>query len=233
MSSGHLAPAEVRSMFNRIAPRYDLMNQLMSLGLHGRWRRRAAQASDLAAGQRALDCCTGTGDLAFLLAQRVTSAGEVVGTDFSEQMLAEARRKSAGGTSPRFMQADTTDLPFASDSFDAATVAFGIRNIPDTAAALGEMVRVVRPDGRVVVLEITVPERLRRATEIWFQRIVPCLGRLVGRDAAAYAYLPASTLRFPQPRQFAADLSASGLTDVRWQTFVGGMVALHYGRVAA
>jgi len=220
-------------MFNRIAPRYDLMNQLMSLGLHGRWRRRAAQVSDLAAGQRALDCCTGTGDLAFLLAERVTSRGAVVGIDFSEQMLAEACRKGAGEASPCFMQADATDLPFETDSFDAATVAFGIRNIPDAAAALGEMVRVVRPGGRVVVLEITVPDRIRRASEMWFQRIVPGLGRLVGRDAAAYAYLPASTLRFPQPREFAAELSASGLTDVRWQTFVGGMVALHYGRVAA
>jgi len=231
MSSGRLAPSEVRSMFDRIAPRYDLMNQLMSLGLHRRWRRRAAQAADLAAGDRALDCCTGTGDLAFLLAERATPAGEVVGIDFSEQMLGEARHKAKGEPSPIFALADATDLPFEADSFDAATVAFGIRNVPDTARALGEMARVVRPGGRVVVLEITVPERLRRATEVWFQHIVPGLGRLVGRDAAAYAYLPASTLRFPQPPEFAAQLAGSGLEDVRWQTFVGGLVALHYGRV--
>jgi demethylmenaquinone methyltransferase/2-methoxy-6-polyprenyl-1,4-benzoquinol methylase len=218
-------------MFDRIAPRYDLMNQLMSFGLDRRWRQRAAAASDLAAGQRALDCCTGTGDLAFLLAERVTAAGEVVGIDFSEQMLGEARAKGAGARSPRFLQADATDLPFEADSFDAATVAFGVRNIPDITAALTEMARVVRPGGRVVVLEITVPGRLRRATEVWFQRIVPGLGRLVGRDAAAYAYLPASTLRFPQPPEFAAQLAGCGLEDVRWQTFVGGLVALHYGRV--
>ena len=209
------------------------MNQLMSLGLHHRWRHRAAQACDLAAGQRALDCCTGTGDLAIALAERVTPAGEVIGIDFSERMLAEAREKATGDGAPRFIAADATDLPFDDDSFDAAAVAFGIRNIPNAGAALAEMARVVRPGGRVVVLEITVPERLRRLSEIWFQRVVPRLGRLVGRDAAAYSYLPASSLRFPQPREFAAELADGGLRDVRWQTFVGGLVALHYGRVAA
>ena len=234
MSTGRLAPQEVEGMFDRIAGRYDLMNRLMSAGLDGRWRRRAAEAADLAAGERALDCCTGTGDLAFELAARVTPSGEVVGVDFSERMLAEAERKAAGRDgAPTFLRADVTDLPFDDDSFDAATVAFGVRNIPEIERALAEMARVVKPGGRLVVLEITVPGRLRAVSELWFQRVVPHLGRLVGRDAAAYAYLPASTLRFPAPPDFAAQLAGAGLEDVRWRVFMGGLIALHHGRVSA
>lgn len=232
MSTGRLEPEQVRGMFDRIAPRYDLMNQVMSMGLHHRWRERAAQAADLAAGDRAIDCCTGTGDLAFALARRVGAAGEVAGIDFAELMLERAREKTPEGLNVNFLQADATDLPFDADSFDAATVAFGIRNIPDRPAALAEMQRVVRPGGRVVILEITTPTRLKGAVDTWFQRAVPTLGRLVGKDASAYAYLPASTLRFPQPRDFAAEISAAGISDVRWQTFLGGMIGLHYGRVA-
>jgi demethylmenaquinone methyltransferase/2-methoxy-6-polyprenyl-1,4-benzoquinol methylase len=232
MTSGRLEPAEVRGMFDRIAPRYDLMNQVMSLGLHHRWRRAAAEAADLAAGERALDCCTGTGDLAFALADRVTGAGEVVGIDFAEGMLDRARRKAAGRPEVSFERADATALPFPGGVFDAATVAFGIRNIPDRGAAFSEMARVVRSGGKIVILEITTPTRLRALAEAWFQRVVPHLGRLVGRDAAAYAYLPASTLRFPQPPELARELSGAGVEDIRWRVFLGGLVVLHHGRVA-
>lgn len=218
-------------MFDRIAPRYDLMNQVMSMGLHHRWRERAAQAADVAAGDRVLDCCTGTGDLAFALARRVTETGEVVGIDFAALMLERAREKAPEHLNVEFAWADATDLPFPADDFDAATVAFGIRNIPDRPAALAEMARVVRPGGRIVILEITSPTRLKGALDAWFQRVVPTLGRLVGKDASAYAYLPASTLRFPQPRDFAAEIDAAGITDVRWQSFLGGLIAMHYGRV--
>ncbi len=230
---GRLPAAEVRDMFDRIAPRYDRLNRAMTAGLDGRWRQAAAAAADLAAGGRALDCCTGTGDLALALADRVTPSGEVVGLDFAEEMLVRAREKAAArGAQVEFVAGDALALPFADDRFDAATVAFGIRNVSDLDAGLREMARVVRPGGRVVILEITTPRRLRAFYEIWFDRIVPRLGRLLGRDAAAYSYLPASVRRFPEPPELAARMAAAGLTDVRWRPLAGGIVALHHGRTA-
>lgn len=220
-------------MFDRIAPRYDLLNRAMTAGLDGRWRQAAAAAADLAAGDRALDCCTGTGDLALALADRVTRSGEVVGVDFAEEMLVRARAKAAArGARIDFRPGDALDLPFADGSFDAATVAFGIRNVSDLDRGLAEMARVVRPGGRVVVLEITTPRRLRRFYEVWFDRVVPRLGRVLGRDGAAYSYLPASVRRFPDPPALAARMAAAGLVDVRWRPLAGGIVALHHGRVA-
>ena len=196
---GRLPAAEVRAMFDRIAPRYDLLNRAMTAGLDGRWRRAAAAAADLAAGDRALDCCTGTGDLALELAPRVTRLGRVVGLDFAEEMLGRARAKAeARGLPVEFVQGDALALPFDDGSFDAATVAFGVRNVSDLDGGLAEMARVVRPGGRVVILEITTPRRLRRFYEVWFDRVVPRLGRVLGRDGAAYSYLPASVRRFPE-----------------------------------
>ena len=230
---GSLPAAEVQEMFDRIAPRYDRLNRAMTVGLDGRWRRAAAAAADLAAGDRALDCCTGTGDLAFALADRVTRSGSVVGVDFAEEMLARARAKAgARDAAVEFLQADALDLPFGDDAFDAATVAFGIRNVSDLDRGIGEMARVVRSGGRVVILEITTPARLRRFYELWFGHAVPWLGRLLGRDGAAYSYLPASVRRFPEPPALAARMAAAGLTDVRWQRLAGGIIALHHGRVA-
>jgi demethylmenaquinone methyltransferase / 2-methoxy-6-polyprenyl-1,4-benzoquinol methylase len=230
---GRLPAAEVRAMFDRIAPRYDLLNRAMTAGLDGRWRRAAAAAADLAAGDRALDCCTGTGDLALELAPRVTRLGRVVGLDFAEEMLGRARAKAeARGLPVEFVQGDALALPFDDGSFDAATVAFGIRNVSDLDGGLAEMARVVRPGGRVVILEITTPRRLRRFYEVWFDRVVPRLGRVLGRDGAAYSYLPASVRRFPEPPALAARMAAAGLTDVRWRPLAGGIVALHRGRVA-
>lgn len=220
-------------MFDRIAPRYDRLNRAMTAGLDGRWREAAAAAADLAAGDRALDCCTGTGDLALALADRVTPRGSVVGVDFSEAMLEHARAKAlARGVAVDFRAGDALDLPFADDTFDAATVAFGIRNVSDLDRGIAEMARVVRPGGRVVILEITTPARLRPFYDLWFGRVVPQLGRMLGRDAAAYAYLPASVRRFPAPRELAARMAAGGLTDVRWRGLAAGIVALHHGRVA-
>jgi demethylmenaquinone methyltransferase/2-methoxy-6-polyprenyl-1,4-benzoquinol methylase len=231
---GRLPAAEVREMFDRIAPRYDRLNRAMTLGLDGRWRRAAAAAADLAAGDRALDCCTGTGDLALELAARVTASGRVVGLDFAEEMLLRARAKARErGAEVEFTQGDALALPFDDDAFDAATVAFGIRNVSDLDAGLAEMTRVVRPGGRVVILEITTPARLKRFYELWFDTAVPQLGRLLGRDGAAYSYLPASVRRFPGPAALAARMAASGLVDVRWRRLAGGIIALHHGRVAA
>jgi demethylmenaquinone methyltransferase/2-methoxy-6-polyprenyl-1,4-benzoquinol methylase len=217
-------------MFDRIAPRYDLLNRLMTVGLDRGWRRAAAAAADISAGGRALDCATGTGDLALELAHRVTPLGEVVGVDVSEPMLQRARRKAeALGVAARFVQGDMLSLPFPDGAFDAATVAFGIRNVDDLDGGLAEMTRVVRPGGRVVVLEITSPERLRALHGLWFDRVVPRLGALVAGDAAAYSYLPASVRRFPPVRELAARMAAAGLQDVRWRGLGGGIVALHDG----
>ncbi len=232
-AQGRLAAGEVRAMFDRIAPRYDLMNRLMTAGRDRAWRRAAAAAADLAAGDRALDCCCGTGDLAFDLHDRV-AGGEVVGVDFSEPMLARARQKArARRAEVRFEVADVADLPFEAGEFDAATVAFGARNVADLDRALGEMARVVRPGGRAVVLEITTPRRLVAFYRFWFERVVPRLGALVGRDLAAYSYLPASARRFPAPPELARRMAEAGLDDVRWRTYAGGMVSLHHGRVRA
>jgi demethylmenaquinone methyltransferase/2-methoxy-6-polyprenyl-1,4-benzoquinol methylase len=229
---GRLSATEVRAMFDRIAPRYDLLNRAMTAGLDGRWRQAAAAAADLAAGDRALDCCTGTGDLALALADRVTASGRVAAVDFSERMVALAREKAARrGQTIDVQVADALALPFPGGTFDAAAVAFGIRNVVDLDAGLAEMVRVVRPGGRVVILEITTPARLRRFYGLWFERVVPQMGRLLGRDGAAYSYLPASVRRFPEPQALAARMAAAGLVDVRWRPLAAGIVALHHGRV--
>src|ERR1700728_832350 len=161
--SGTLEAVEVRAMFDRIAKVYDLLNTVMTAGLHHRWRERAADLARVGPGSRVLDVATGTGDLALELARRVGPDGEVVGSDFSEGMLDRARAKAAAAdprsARPRFEWADAMELPYASDSFDAATVGFGARNFDDLAGGLSEMARVVRPGGRVVVLEITTPTR--------------------------------------------------------------------------
>lgn len=230
--TGTLPPDEVRQMFDTIAPRYDLANRLMTAGLDRSWRRHAAASADLAAGERALDLCTGTGDLALELADRVTPSGEVVGLDASPEMLVRARQKAdAAGARAVFVEGDACDLPFEDDTFDAATVAFGARNLPDLDAGLREMARVVRPGGRVVVLEITTPRHLRAFYGVWFDRVVPILGGLVAGDRAAYSYLPASVRRFPGTQELARRMQAAGLEQVGWRTFAGGIVALHRGRV--
>lgn len=220
-------------MFDRIARVYDLMNQVMTAGMHHRWRDRAVEISGIGPGGRALDVATGTGDLALALARRVGPDGEVVGMDFSEEMLSLARRKQPGGP-VRFEWGNALDLSYEDDSFDAATVGFGARNFADLGAGLAEMARVVRPGGRVVVLEITTPTRppLSLFFRVWFDRVVPLLGRVAG-DPDAYEYLPSSVRRFPDPEGLGARLAAAGLEDVRWLLTGGGIIAIHSGRVPA
>jgi demethylmenaquinone methyltransferase/2-methoxy-6-polyprenyl-1,4-benzoquinol methylase len=214
-------------MFDRIAGVYDVMNSVMTAGLHHRWRERAADLARVGPGSRALDVATGTGDLAIALARR---GGEVVGSDFSEGMLERARVKDRG---VRWEQANALALPYPDDAFDAATVGFGARNFSDLRAGLSEMVRVVRPGGRVVVLEITTPTKPPLSTffSLWFDRIVPLLGRVTGEDQA-YSYLPNSVKRFPGPRELGAEMHGLGLRDVRWILTAGGIIALHSGTVA-
>jgi demethylmenaquinone methyltransferase / 2-methoxy-6-polyprenyl-1,4-benzoquinol methylase len=230
-AAGRLEESQVRAMFDRIAGVYDLMNSVMTAGMHQRWRERTAELARVEPGYRALDVATGTGDLALALKRRVGDTGEVVGSDFSERMLELARDKSSH---VRFEWANALDLPYEDDSFDAATVGFGARNFSDLERGLAEMARVVRPGGRVVVLEITTPQRppLSWFFELWFDRVVPLLGRFAG-DADAYTYLPSSVRRFPGPRELGAALSRAGLEDVRWLLTAGGIIAIHSGTVAA
>ena len=250
---GTLEAGQVRAMFDRIAGVYDLMNTAMTAGLHHRWRTRAADLARVGPGARVLDVATGTGDLAIELARRVSPSGEVIGSDFAEGMLDRARTKVAAidgdGVRPRFEWADAMRLPNADDTFDAATVGFGARNFDDLAVGLAEMTRVVRPGGRVVVLEITTPTRppLSIFYRLWFDRIVPALGRVAGvalaatarlrggvPDAAiadAYTYLPNSVKRFPGPSALAAEMRQAGLSEVACVITAGGIVAIHAGTV--
>jgi demethylmenaquinone methyltransferase/2-methoxy-6-polyprenyl-1,4-benzoquinol methylase len=251
--AGTLEAGEVRAMFDRIAGVYDLLNTVMSAGLHHRWRARAVDMARVGPGSRVLDVATGTGDLAIELARRVAPAGEVVGSDFSEGMLERARAKAGVAgleVRPRFEWADALELPYPDGSFAAAAVGFGARNFSDLARGLAEMARVVRPGGRVVVLEITTPTRapLSYFYALWFDRIVPALGRLAsaltartrGRQgeadttiAQAYTYLPNSVKRWPGPAALAAEMERVGLVEISYVITAGGIVAIHAGTVPA
>ena len=228
-TAGTLEEGQVRAMFDRIAGVYDRMNSVMTAGLHHRWRARAADLAEVGPGSRVLDVATGTGDLAIELASRVEPGGEVVGSDFSERMLELARVKAPGLV---FEQANALELPYPDDRFDAATVGFGARNFADLDRGLREMARVVRPGGRVVVLEITTPTEppLSSFYRLWFDRVVPVLGRVAG-DADAYTYLPSSVRRFPAPHALAASMERAGLGDIRWLLTAGGIIAVHVGTV--
>jgi demethylmenaquinone methyltransferase/2-methoxy-6-polyprenyl-1,4-benzoquinol methylase len=224
---GTLEEPQVRAMFDRIASFYDVMNSVMTAGLHHRWRARAADLAAVGPGDRALDVATGTGDLAVELARRVGPSGAVIGSDFSEEMLDVARRKAP---ELRFEWGNALELPYEEATFDAATVGFGARNFSDLDRGLQEMARVVRPGGRVVVLEITTPQRPPLSTffQVWFDRIVPLLGRLTG-ETLAYSYLPSSVRRFPAPEGLAAAMARAGLRDIRWILTAGGIIAIHVG----
>ncbi len=223
VETGRLPAEGVRRMFDRIAPVYDLMNRVMTAGLDRRWRRITVEQA-VGPGDRVLDACCGTGDLAIEATRQ--GAGSVVGLDFSEQMLARARAKD---DRVEWLQGDVLSLPFGEASFDAATVGFGIRNVDDLDAGLRELRRVLRVGGRLGILEITTPRGvLAPFYRVWFDRVVPLLGRVLpGGDA--YTYLPASVRRFPVPAELSRLLESAGFADVRVRLFAGGIVALHVG----
>jgi demethylmenaquinone methyltransferase/2-methoxy-6-polyprenyl-1,4-benzoquinol methylase len=219
-------------MFDRIAGRYDLLNSVMTAGLHHTWRMRAADRAEVGPGDSVLDVCCGTGDLAFELAGRVSPGGHVVGCDFSEPMLDFAREKAAGRRPElvRFEWADALQLPYDADRFDAVTVGFGVRNFADRDRGLHEMARVLRPGGRLVILEFTEPRRPPFSTfySLWFDRIVPVLGRLTD-NPEAYSYLAESVHGFPDPPSLAAKMDAVGLERIRWLVMAGGILTVHSG----
>jgi demethylmenaquinone methyltransferase/2-methoxy-6-polyprenyl-1,4-benzoquinol methylase len=222
---------QVRGMFDRIAGVYDVMNSAMTAGLHHQWRQRAVERAQVGPGSDALDVCCGTGDLALELRRRIGPDGRVVGCDFSEPMLEIARRKSGDqGLPVEFGWADALELPYGDSSFDAVTIGFGARNLADLDQGLAEMTRVLRPGGRLVILEITRPHREPLATfySLWFDRLVPVIGNLAG-DADAYSYLPNSVRSFPEPEALGGKMDRLGLGEIRWLLLAGGIIAIHSG----
>ena len=220
--SGTLSPDGVRVMFDRIAPVYDAMNRVLTMGLDGRWRRLAAR-SVVREGDRVLDSCCGTGDLARECAR---AGGRVTGLDFSAPMLERARKKAP---ELEWVRGDAMAMPFDDASFDAATVGFGVRNMEDLHDGLRELGRVLRPGGRLAVLEITRPRGvLRPFFRVWFDVLVPLVGRAVP-GGRAYTYLPASVRRFPGPEDLSRAMRDAGFADVSYRLLAGGIVALHVG----
>jgi demethylmenaquinone methyltransferase/2-methoxy-6-polyprenyl-1,4-benzoquinol methylase len=220
---------QVRGMFDRIAGVYDVMNSAMTAGLHHQWRERAVDRAEVGPGSDALDVCCGTGDLALALRRRIGPDGRVVGCDFSEPMLELARKKSGEeGLAVEFGWADALDLPYGDASFDAVTVGFGARNLADLGRGIAEMARVLRPGGRLVILEISRPQREPLASfySLWFDRVVPVLGTLAG-DQDAYSYLPESVRSFPEPDALSGMIDEAGFEEIRWLLLAGGIIAIH------
>jgi len=233
---GRPEKAVVRSMFDRIAPRYDLLNRLLSAGVDARWRRACVDLVGLEPPARVLDLCTGTADLLIeALARDARHSG--LGLDLSTGMLSRGTRKlRRHGLSDRAALAsgDAEQLPLASGVFDAALVAFGIRNVGDPLGALRELRRVLRPGGRLVVLEFSMPRGwLGRLYRVYFTQVLPRLGGLVSGDGGAYGYLPASVARFPERGAFQALLTAAGFAAVEARPLSGGIAHLYRGDVDA
>ena len=222
-------------MFDEVAPVYDRLNTVMTMGIDARWRRRAVAETRLRAGDSAIDVCCGTGKLAALLAERVGPFGRVEGIDLSPQMIERATAQLHSLVQAHFAVGSALELPFADASFDAATIGFGLRNLPNFEAGFGELARVVRPGGRVVCLELSLPasRTLARAYHGTFRRTAPVAARILGGPRDAYAYLPQSLDGFPNPDQIAAAMRSAGLRDVQYVRLAGGTVALHWGTAAA
>jgi demethylmenaquinone methyltransferase / 2-methoxy-6-polyprenyl-1,4-benzoquinol methylase len=225
VETGRLPAADVRSMFDGVAPVYDAMNRLTTAGLDGRWRKLAARAA-VRPGDRVLDACCGTGELA--LAAKA-EGGTVTGLDFAERMLARARRKSAG---IKWVRGDVLALPFTAASFDAVTIGFGLRNVEDRRRALQELRRVLRRGGRLAILEVVRPRGLLSYFyAVWFDRLIPLAGRILP-GGAAYTYLPASVKRFPDVNGLEAEVRDAGFEPVAHRLLGGGIVVLLVGEAA-
>jgi demethylmenaquinone methyltransferase/2-methoxy-6-polyprenyl-1,4-benzoquinol methylase len=223
----------IRDMFAGVAPRYDLLNHLLSASLDVVWRRRSAVALGVPPGAEVLDLCCGTGDQATALRRR---GARVAAADFCVPMLAIARHKFAKTAAPRpaALAADALALPFPARHFEGATVSFGLRNVADLDIALGQLAEVLRPGGRLAVLEFAVPTfpPLRGLYLFYFLRLLPWIGRLISDRGSAYNYLPSSVLGFPQRQAFLDRMAAAGFTDLTWENLSGGIVCLYTGRTA-
>ena len=222
-------------MFDRIAPRYDFLNHVLSAGIDRRWRRQAIRSLQLTGREIVLDLCTGTGDLAIAAVTRRPAARRVVGVDFAGEMLRIGRAKVARDRLAdriALARGDATRLPMASATVDAVTIGFGIRNVQDVAAACAEIVRVLRPGGRLAILEFAIPTRpvVRQAYLWYFRHVLPRIGRLLSRHDAAYSYLPASVGAFAAPEEFVTILRQAGLSDVSGVPLTFGIVYLYTGR---
>ena len=218
----------VREMFDRIAGRYELLNTVMTAGLNRLWNREVVRAAGLRAGDRALDLACGTGSLTRDLARRVGRDGHVLGVDFSSEMLRVARARPTPNIEYRLGDAtNLKDIPFG--TFDAATIAYGARNIPDLDALFSEMARCLRPGGVAVCLEIARPDNpvFGAFYGLWFDKIVPRLGARISGDALAYSYLPESVKEFVAPDELSDIMERNGLQDVTWRRLAGGIITLH------
>lgn len=224
----------VHAMFDTIAPRYDLMNRLMTFGMDRGWRNDVVAQAAPPVGGKALDVATGTGDIAIALAKRIGPRGTVVAMDFSEGMMrpgpGKATHAGVGGVI-RFMAANALDLPFPDDTFDCVTTGFAMRNVTDIERAFREMRRVTKPGGRVVCLEVAKPgfPPVRFLHHVYFNHLVPLLGRLITGNGEAYRYLPESARNFPPPFALKAIMERAGLRDVRFRRLSLGAVAIHTG----
>lgn len=229
-------PAEkataVQRMFSAIAPRYDLLNHLLSLNVDKRWRRRAVNVlltNNNPAG-RYLDACAGTLDLSIEIAKRAKFTGEVVATDFAFPMLAAGLHK-IDGRRVRAVCGDALRLPLPDGAFDGAVVGFGVRNLASVHDGLRELARVLKPGGKLVILEFTTPtwQPFRALYLTYFTRVLPVVGNALSKHPGAYTYLPQSVLEFPQPENLAGIMESAGLQHVQWQTLTGGIAAIHSG----
>ena len=230
-SRGTDRETQVRTLFSEIAPRYDLLNHVLSLNIDRRWRRRAVELLgwEREPGGRFLDACAGTLDLSLELARQPAFAGAVVATDFALPMLIEGRDKLGDSVTP--VCGDSLRLPFPDASFDGAMVGFGVRNLSDLRAGFTDLARVLRPGACLVILEFTDPPNplLRRLYHFYFHRVLPVVGRVVSGHPWAYTYLPESVKEFPGPEEVAVLMRESGFRDVEWSFVTGGIAAIHVG----
>jgi demethylmenaquinone methyltransferase/2-methoxy-6-polyprenyl-1,4-benzoquinol methylase len=225
--------AKVQDLFSRIAPRYDLVNDVQSFGLHRYWKRRLVDLARARAGDRALDVCCGTGDLALRLSRR---SARVIGVDFTAEMLAVAcdRSRYVLPDAPQFVQADALSLPFHDASFDVVTVAYGLRNLADVKLGLREMKRVARPGARVLVLDFGKPDNAlwRGLYFAYLKAFVPVLGRVFCGSSSAYAYILESLKHYPAQNGVAAQMRELGLTNIRIINLLGGVMSINYAETA-